>query len=113
MSKAIQAYFQTENDAESAKVDLQSLSVQQETVEAIPEDADLTPVVPVAGSANTGGGTFSFTDVVSPKKDQHGPLSDQRHLTHVLHFTIKEEEYDRALSIIKNHDGHMNKSDFN
>ncbi|MYL38318.1 hypothetical protein [Halobacillus litoralis] len=111
MSKTVQAYFQTENDAESAKADLQSLSVQREMVEAIPGDVDLTPVVPVAGSANTGGGTFNFTEVITPKHDREEALSDKRHLTHVLHFSVKEEEYERAVGVIKDHNGHMNRND--
>ncbi|MGP4060872.1 hypothetical protein [Halobacillus sp. H74] len=112
MAKFVQAYFKTENNAESAKTDLQKLSVNQEMVEAIPEDTDLTPIVPLAGSTNSGGGTFNFTEVISPKHDQDGALSDKRHLTHVLHFTIKEEEYERALKIVKDHEGHMKRTDF-
>ena len=108
--KAIQAYFQTENDAESAKASLQSLSVEQESVEAIPEDTDMTPIVPAAGSTNSGGGTFNFTEVVSPKHDRDA-LSYKKHLTHVLHFSVKEEEYDRAIQVIKEHEGHMNRTD--
>ncbi|MYL72749.1 hypothetical protein GLW00_18115 [Halobacillus litoralis] len=112
MAKTIQAYFSTENDAESAKASLQPLSVEQDTVEAIPEDTDMTPIVPVAGSTNSGGGTFNFTEVVSPKHDKDSALSDKKHLTHVLHFSIKEEEYDRAVEVIKEHNGHMDKKDF-
>ncbi|MBH0231136.1 hypothetical protein [Halobacillus yeomjeoni] len=112
MTKHIEAFFSTENDAESAKADLQSLSIQHEMVEAIPEDVDLTPVVPVAGSSNTGGGTFNFTEVLKPKYDNDGALSDKRHMTHTLHFYIKEEEYDRALEIIEKHEGHMNHKHF-
>lgn len=112
MAKAVQAYFKTENDAESAKATLQSLSVEQEMVEAIPEETDMTPIVPIAGSTNSGGGTFNFTEVISPKHDQESAMSDKRHLTHVLHFSIKEEEYERAIQVIKDHDGHMHRSNF-
>jgi hypothetical protein len=109
--KAVQVYFPTENEAESAKASLQSLSVEQESVEVIPGDTDMAPIVPVAGSANTGGGTFSFTEVISPKHDQDSALSDKKHLTHVLQFSVKEEEYDRAIQVIKEHEGHMNRKD--
>ncbi|SFK23622.1 hypothetical protein SAMN04487936_109158 [Halobacillus dabanensis] len=109
--KTIQAYFPTENDAESAKASLQSLSVKQDTVEVIPEDTDLAPIVPVAGSTNTGGGTFNFTEVVTPNHDRNSALSDKKHLTHVLHFSVKEEEYDRAIRVIEEHEGHMNRMD--
>lgn len=110
LTKHIEAFFKTENDAESAKADLQKLTIEHEMVEAIPDEADLTTVVPIAGSSNTGGGTFNFTEVLEPKYDENGALSDKRHLTHILHFYIQEEEYDHALNIIKDHEGHMNKN---
>ncbi|CDQ20403.1 Glyoxalase/Bleomycin resistance protein/Dioxygenase superfamily protein [Halobacillus karajensis] len=111
MTKSVQAYFATENDAESAKASLQSLSIGRETVEAIPEDTDMTPIIPVAGSTNSGGGTFNFTEVVSPKQDHEHAKSDKKTLTHILHFTLPAEEIERALQIIKDHKGYINRKD--
>lgn len=110
LSKHLEVFFKTENDAESAKAELQKLKISNELVEPIPEDTDLKPIVPMAGSSNTGGGTFSFTDVLEPKYDKEGALSDKRHLTYVLHCKVQEEEYEQAIKIIKNHDGHMDQS---
>ncbi|KHE67080.1 hypothetical protein [Halobacillus sp. BBL2006] len=110
MAKHVEAFFQTENDAESAKASLQKLTIEHEMVEAIPEDKDLTTIVPVGGSSSTGGGAFNFTEVVQPAFDDEGALFDKRHLTHILHFEVQEEEYERALEIIKEHEGHMDKS---
>ncbi|MFZ0369510.1 MAG: hypothetical protein WAM07_07905 [Halobacillus sp.] len=109
MTKHVEAYFRTENDAESAKSSLQKYNIEQEAVEPIPEEVDLTPIVPASGSANTGGGTFNFTDVITPNKDKDA-MADKRHLTHVLNFKIPEENYDEALKVIVEHDGHMEQS---
>ncbi|ELK48839.1 hypothetical protein D479_01040 [Halobacillus sp. BAB-2008] len=109
MSKYVQAYFQTENDAEGAKSSLQKLAVEGEMVEAVPEEADLTPIVPLAGSTSTGGGTFTFTEVISPKHDHEEALTDKKHLTHVLHFSVEEESLEEALKIMKDHGGHVDK----
>ncbi|MCA0971842.1 hypothetical protein LCM20_14640 [Halobacillus litoralis] len=104
MTKHIEAFFQTENDAESAKADLQELGIEKEIVEPIPESVDTLPIIPVAGSSNTGAaGAFSYDDIVHPSSDETG----KKHLTHVLHFYLKDEQFDRAIEKIKKHNGHM------
>ncbi|MCA0984051.1 hypothetical protein LCL89_08340 [Halobacillus yeomjeoni] len=108
MSKYIEAFFKNENDAESAKADLQALTVEKELVEPIPDETEMAHVVPVVSSSHTGG-ALNFTEVLKPEFDKDGALSDKRHLTHTLHFYVQEEEYDRALSIIEKHEGHMQK----
>lgn len=103
MTRHIEAFFETENDAESAKADLQELGIEKEMVEPIPDDADVLPIVPVQGSTNTGGGGVSFDSIVHPGKDD----TRKKHLTHVLHFYLKDEHFDGALEKIKEHNGHM------
>ncbi|MBA2176517.1 hypothetical protein H0266_16585 [Halobacillus locisalis] len=106
MTKHIEAFFESENDAESAKADLQELSIEKELVEPIPADTDLGPIIPIAGSASSGPGAVSFEDVAEPTRD--GALFSKKHLTHVLHFYLKDEEFDHAVKKIEKHNGHMN-----
>ncbi|TGB03991.1 hypothetical protein [Halobacillus salinus] len=104
MTKHIEAFFETENDAESAKADLQELGIEKELVEPIPEEADVLPIVPVAGSTNVGGAGISYDNIVHPGQDDTG----KKHLTHVLHFYLSDEHFDRAIEKIGKHSGHMN-----
>ncbi|UOR13352.1 hypothetical protein [Halobacillus amylolyticus] len=91
MTKHVEAYFKTENDAESAKASLQKIEIENELVEPIPDDSSLLArLVPLSNFKNPG---------------------SDRHLTHLLQFDVKEEGYKSALSIIEEHDGHMDQSE--
>ncbi|UOQ43684.1 hypothetical protein MUN89_17615 [Halobacillus salinarum] len=103
MAKHVEAYFHTENDAESAKADLQSLEIEHEFIEAIPDDRDLNTIVPVGGSSQFGG-TANISSVMNTKDIMDDP---DGHLTHLLQFEVDEDRYEEALSIIKQHMGHM------
>ncbi|RWZ58229.1 hypothetical protein EQV77_10665 [Halobacillus fulvus] len=107
MAKHIEAFFPTENDAEGAKSELQKLKIEKELIEPIPEDTDLTPIVPIVSSTNAGSGSLNFNDVLEPIKNQDDSMRDKKQLTHVLHFYLQEEHYDQAIEVIKNHHGHM------
>ncbi|MGI8314958.1 hypothetical protein [Halobacillus mangrovi] len=104
MAKHVEAFFKNENDAESAKAELQKLTIENEMVEAIPEDRDLSMVIPLQSSSGTAGATTNFVGALETDND---PLNDQKHLTHILHFQVQEEQYDRAVKIIEQHKGHM------
>ncbi|MFQ3546224.1 hypothetical protein Q7A53_19245 [Halobacillus rhizosphaerae] len=109
MSKHVEAYFKTENDAESAKAELQSLRTENELVEAIPEDANLTTSIIPLGGANQFGAGAGVAGALDPD-DEAAPGSNDEHLTHLLHFQIHEEDFDQALHIIQKHQGHMDQS---
>ncbi|MCP3032087.1 hypothetical protein LF817_12090 [Halobacillus sp. A1] len=114
MTKHIEAFFRTENDGESAKAELQKLSTQNEMVEPIPEQSRLTGVVPVLNQSQSSGGVAAggvagFGDFLKSDKNtsREDTPTDVEHLTYLLHFDVKDDEYQEALSILKNHDGHM------
>ncbi|MCP3028873.1 hypothetical protein [Halobacillus sp. A5] len=109
MTKHIEAYFKTENDAESAKAELQKLSVTNEMVEPIPEESRLTGVVPVLNQSQSAG-VANFSDVINPEKStsREDTPPEVKHLTYLLHFDVDSKEYNDALAILKTHHGHMN-----
>ncbi len=109
MSKHVEAYFKTENDAESAKAELQSLRTENELVEAIPEDANLTTSIIPLGGANQFGAGAGVAGALDPD-DESAPGSNDEHLTHLLQFQVHEEDFDQALHTIQKHYGHMDQS---
>ncbi|MFG6149681.1 hypothetical protein [Halobacillus sp. B23F22_1] len=110
MKKHIEAFFKTENDAESAKASLQKLSISNPFMEPIPEESRLTGVVPVLNQGTTAG-VAGFKDFIKPNKnttDEDTP-PETDHLTHLLQFDVDKDDYNEALAILKKHDGHMDK----
>jgi hypothetical protein len=87
--KRIQAYFKNENDAESVKAKLQSLNVNNATVEEIPENND--------------GILDIFRDLIVLDE------SDKQQLTQVLQFEITEEDYQKANAMVKESDGYISR----
>ncbi|GGF23364.1 hypothetical protein GCM10010954_22720 [Halobacillus andaensis] len=110
MTKHIEAFFKTENDAESAKAELQKLSISNQFVEPIPEESRLTGIVPVLNQGTTAG-VAGFRDFIKPNKStsEDDTPPDTGHLTHLLHFDVDKDDYNDALAILKTHDGHMDK----
>ncbi|WP_101846383.1 hypothetical protein [Halobacillus sp. Marseille-P3879] len=108
MTKHIEAYFKTENDAESARAELQKLSVSNEMVEAIPEESRLTGIVPILNQSQSAG-VANFSDVIKPDKatSREDTPPETNYLTHLLHFDVDRDEYNDALAILTTHQGHM------
>ncbi|MDC3412114.1 hypothetical protein NC797_01555 [Aquibacillus sp. 3ASR75-11] len=80
--KKIQAYFTNENDAESVRAKLQTLNVENVTVEEIPENSNI------------------IRDLIHPEE------GDQQ-LPQVLQLEVVEEDYQEATAILKESSGHM------
>ncbi|MFC7063088.1 hypothetical protein [Halobacillus seohaensis] len=111
MRKHIEAYFNTENDAESARAELQKLSMENDLVEAIPEETRLTGIVPVLNQSQSAG-VPDFNDFIDPDKNvSKDENQDVDHLTHLLHFDVKGDDYNEALAILKTHNGHMDQDE--
>ncbi len=91
MTKHVEAYFETENDAESAKASLQKLVIEEEYIEPVPDNTPLlSRLIPLNNL------------------DKSGP---DKQLTHLLRFDVKDENYETALNVIKEHEGHMDPSE--
>ncbi|MFD1020247.1 hypothetical protein [Thalassobacillus hwangdonensis] len=84
--KRIDAVFKNENAAESVKAELQPLRVENMMVEEITEESY--------------GLRDFFRKMVVPE-------SDGGHPPHLLQFDVKDEDYEKARSIIKGHDGYI------
>lgn len=81
--KKIQAYFENENDAEAAKAKLQTIHIQNESVEKVPSDDKKI--------------RFDILDI-SPQEDSR---------PHVLQFEVEETNLDEANRIINDSKGHL------
>ncbi|PAV31479.1 hypothetical protein CIL05_02155 [Virgibacillus profundi] len=103
MTKNILAYFKSENDAESAKANLQRLQVSNLFVDEIPEtDHNVTyvPLMPI-GSTNTGtsaGGVVGLGDDLANKDDNPA--------THLLEGQVDEKDYEEAIQILADSKGY-------
>lgn len=135
MSRPIQAYFHTENEAEDVRIKLQTYRVEQVEIGELDEAPDRdTPLLPVAvagagtvpagvgyaGSeagpiAATGaaaaGAYLGFRTLDEAGHDKDGDGSDDRELRYALSARVAEEQYDEVVEMIRRHQGHVAKPD--
>lgn len=113
MYKPIQAFFKTEDDAETVKANLNSLEVNDIRIDEMP-DADrellLTPLAYSGNQPNAsgaGGGmiaAFVRTDATK--------LGDDSPRKFTIECEVEEEDYQKALKFIMDHDGYVDKNLF-
>lgn len=99
MKKRIEAYFKSENDAESAKAALQQLHVSDMIVDDIPESGYKVTFVPFTQS----GASFGVAAPIDIKQEEQ----NAEDITHVLEGEVNAEEYDKAMDILSAKDGYM------
>ncbi|MGG1686061.1 hypothetical protein [Pseudalkalibacillus sp. NRS-1564] len=116
MSKSLQAYFTTENDAESAKADLQAYSVSQLSVEHIPEDQKLSIDTPVQGQgtatpAGANNDLFFSNETPTGKQEENADPSEEadREFRYVLVFNTEEQDDTDLREVVSKHNGAMEK----
>ncbi|MFK3960203.1 hypothetical protein [Guptibacillus hwajinpoensis] len=116
MSKSLQAYFTTENDAESAKADLQTYSVSQLSVEHIPEDQKLSIDTPVQGQgtatpAGANNDLFFSNETPTGKQEENADPSEQadREFRYVLAFNTEEQDDTDLREVVSKNNGAMEK----
>ncbi|WP_226037885.1 hypothetical protein [Aquibacillus saliphilus] len=83
----IQAYFKTENDAESVRASLESIHVENESVERIPTDHhELIEII---------------IDIFKPesREDEFSP--------YLVQFDVSETDFEEASNIVKNNRGYI------
>lgn len=107
MAASIQAYFKSENDAESANAALQRLRVKNITVEEIPESGRAITVLPIF---HGGGGTMGGTIGAMPTQD-NSELSgkDNDSITHMLQGEVEEADHEKAIQILSENNGYAKK----
>lgn len=108
MSKHIEAYFKSENDAESVHAELNKLKVNNVLIEEMPKDYGGTMLIPFL-SINSSTGSGGVVPLSPIKPEQHNSSQD---LTQLLQFDVEDEDYEDALTILKENDGYGDKSKF-
>lgn len=116
MSKTLQAYFPTENDAESAKADLKSYSVNNLSVEHIPEDRKLSIDIPGSGQgtdtpAGANNDLFFSNQTPTGKQEENADPSEQndKEFSYVLSFETENSDDTELREIVTKHNGAMEK----
>lgn len=114
MSRSVEVYFKNENDAESARSSLQTAKVNNLFIDEMPESNETMMYIPFFPTNTSASGTPGSVGPVGAgaplvlddnKEDDH-----QGRLTHLLQFDVNEEDYDHALSILKQHECYNIKS---
>ena len=108
MAQHLQAYFKSENDAEAAHARLQKLKVSKIYVDTIPEEVDMSFIVPVgsigSGNTHTTGAPGFASEVYSDITEENSRFS------HILEFVVEEEDKEEALEQLKEEDAYIDKS---
>lgn len=103
MIRKVEVYFESENDAESAKASLQSIKTTPIFIEEMSGETDGKVYVPFFYTNINSFGPMNNTGVIGT---QASFSSDKKEgeVTHLLHFEVDEEDYNQALAILKEHD---------
>jgi hypothetical protein len=118
MFKPIQAYFNTESEAEDAKILLQTLAADMlEVGETGDEHLNgVRFIVPFTASEGTLGGTSSMNTgvgaAVTNTTPKVGDLDTNKrenldNLRYVLSGKVKDEDFDQAVTMIQRNNGHV------
>ncbi len=136
MSKPIQAYFHTENEAEDVRIKLQTYRVERVEIGELDEGPDrdtplLFPIAvagagiipadvgyagseagPIAATGAAAAGTyFGFRTLDEAGHDKDGDGVDDRELRYALSAKVAEEQYGEIVDLIRRHRGHVVKLD--
>lgn len=116
MEKRIEAYFETENDAESARAGLQRIRATNVIVDSIPEGDEnkkYVPVVPFRVDSNPGvvssgtQGTDGLARFAHAQEDWHDKGETKEYMTHMLQADVYEEDYDKAIDLLIRNAGYF------
>ena len=102
-ARKVEVYFENENNAESAKASLQSIKTTSIMIEEMPRETGTRMYVPFFSSNIVGPGTINNTGAIGTQ-DSFSSDKKNGEVTHLLHFEVDEENYNQALSILKEHD---------
>ncbi|UOQ49991.1 hypothetical protein MUN88_07990 [Gracilibacillus caseinilyticus] len=113
MYKPLQAFFKTENDAESVKADLNKLKTNDIRVDQLP-DADHTLILtPLTYSGNNTSGMGAGGGIVAAfRQDDEGLEVDNDPREYTLECEVSEDDFQEALRIIMDNDGYVDQESF-
>lgn len=117
MSRMIQAYFHTENQAEDARVHLVKFNPERLEVGALPEGYGgsgrlLLPMVEGGGivSESSSNNRFGMVDVLpnaAPVAADYANDDDAHRLRYVLSVKLDDGDYLEAVGLIRRNHGHL------
>ncbi|WP_077624568.1 hypothetical protein [Sediminibacillus massiliensis] len=114
MAEHVEAYYKSENDAESARAKLNTLNTNQILIEEIPDGTDTKLLVPFMGSGDMAASTTTGVPPVAPTQmDNKKKEADPKSLTHLIHFEVEEEDYEKALNVLRETGSYIDESTFN
>ncbi|MEC5424116.1 hypothetical protein QGM71_11495 [Virgibacillus sp. C22-A2] len=100
----ILAYFKSENDAESARANLQRLQVSSIIVDKLPETEGQQTFVPLF----TVGSTTTSTGIVGTVSNNGNEGDHGKEMTYLVEGKVKPEDYEEALQILAESKGYKN-----
>jgi hypothetical protein len=123
MSKHIQAYFHTENEAEHVKTLLQTYNVETLEVGKLDqgyqgEGRVILPVMAMGSDTSTGTGVgdgsgtgFAPAAVMGGVDDDDLDLDGHHDLHYVLSAKVLEEDYEEIRNLVRHNRGHVERVD--
>lgn len=111
MANHIKVYFKSENDVEAAHANLRTIKgIRNLYIEEMPDDADVKMFVPFfpinSGSSSATSGSLgsygSFTPFLTKDDGDDDPALEK--MTHLLHFDVDNEDYNRVIEVLNKHD---------
>ncbi|MDG5470366.1 hypothetical protein P6709_01315 [Jeotgalibacillus sp. ET6] len=106
MLNHLQAYFKSENDAETALMKLQRLNISDSRVDAIPDDDNDRLFIVPAFNLSSAGGNAANAGMVS-RNHQNDDNQSSQGFTHILEFKVAAEETQEALKVLGTTDAHV------
>ncbi|WP_163580199.1 hypothetical protein [Gracilibacillus saliphilus] len=111
MYKTIQAFFKTEDDAETVRAELNKLKTNDIIVDQLQDQDQTILLAPITFSGNYSTGMGAGGSIVPGfiAKDEVG---DDAPREHTVECEVSEDDYPEALKIIMENDGHVDKNTF-
>lgn len=124
MTKRIEAYFTSENDAMSAESSLQRFPVSDALVDTLPEQSKSQTFLPIYALGSTSGGTgtngaggvgigtFGWIEEKIDDEGKRGMGDSEETMTHMLEFELADDaNLEEIVKVLKEHNGYMLKHD--
>ncbi|WP_416151641.1 hypothetical protein ACM26V_11975 [Salipaludibacillus sp. HK11] len=116
MNQKIQAFFKSENDAESANMKLVTANVSNQFVDELPPNYNSGKgviLVPALNSTTTGSGgalgtgtAGTFTGALHDLKDP----AERNNFTHILEFEVDVKDVGKALDVLKDTEAYVDEN---
>lgn len=109
--RKVEVYFKNENDAESARADLEKYNVHNTAVEKVPDGTRAGGFIPLfsPGSGSGSAGIPFFTQ--DRTNDSEAQKADPKYMSHMLRFEVDEKDYEETIAALKNHDSYHLEAD--